>query len=288
MASLRDIRRRIKGVKNIRQVTRAMNMIAAARLRRAQGKAESARPYADRIAVILQDVVASSGGAARHPLIARRPVKRIALVLVTSDRGLCGAFNAGILRESQRFYREQTVPVDVITVGRKGREHFQRLGASITQQYPQPSRDVRLEEIGAVAKQIITDYSSGKYDQVFLAYAKFISVLKSQPAVVQLLPLATPAPSHPQQHAAYEFEPNAEELLNTLLPQYVEVLVYRALVESLASEQAARMIAMKAATDSASDMITGLTRQYNNARQASITSQLLEVVSGADALAKKE
>ncbi len=288
MASLRDIRRRIKGVKNIRQVTRAMNMIAAARLRRAQGKAESARPYADRIAVILQDVVGSSGGAARHPLMANRPVKRIALVLVTSDRGLCGAFNAGIIREAQRFYQEQSVPVDLITIGRKGREHFQRLEANIVQQFPQPSRDVRLEEIGAVAKLVTTEYGAGKYDQVFLAYAKFISVLKSQPAVVQLLPLVQPAPSNQQQRAAYEFEPNAEELLNTLLPQYVEVLIYRSLVESLASEQAARMIAMKSATDSASDMITGLTRQYNNARQASITSQLLEVVSGADALAKKE
>ena len=288
MASLRDIRRRIKGVKNIRQVTRAMNMIAAARLRRAQGKAESARPYADRIAVILQDVVGSSGGAARRPLMANRPVKRIALVLVTSDRGLCGAFNAGIIREAQRFYQEQSVPVDLITIGRKGREHFQRLEANIVQQFPQPSRDVRLEEIGAVAKLVTTEYGAGKYDQVFLAYAKFISVLKSQPAVVQLLPLVQPAPSNQQQRAAYEFEPNAEELLNTLLPQYVEVLIYRSLVESLASEQAARMIAMKSATDSASDMITGLTRQYNNARQASITSQLLEVVSGADALAKKE
>ena len=287
MASLRDIRRRIKGVKNIRQVTRAMNMIAAARLRRAQSKAESARPYAERITGILQDVVSSSGGAARHPLMASREVKRIALVIVTSDRGLCGAFNAVIIREAQHFFQKQTVPVDVITIGRKAREHFQRLDANIVQQFPQPSRDVRLEEIGAIAKQVITDYGTGKYDQVFLAYAKFISVLKSQPAVTQLLPLAQPAASDKQQHAAYEFEPSAEELLNTLLPQYVEVLIYRSLVESLASEQAARMVAMKAATDSASDMITGLTRQYNNARQASITSQLLEVVSGADALEKK-
>ena len=188
MASLRDIRRRIKGVKNIRQVTRAMNMIAAARLRRAQGKAESARPYAERIAVILQDVVGSSGGAVRHPLMANRPVNRIALVLVTSDRGLCGAFNAGIIREAQRFYQSQTAPVDLITIGRKGREHFQRLDANIVQQFPQPSRDVRLEEIGAIAKLVITEYGAGKYDQVFLAYAKFVSVLKSQPAVVQLLP----------------------------------------------------------------------------------------------------
>lgn len=288
MASLRDIRRRIKGVKNIRQVTKAMNMIAAARLRRAQQKAESARPYADRLAEILQDVMASSGGAARHPLMAKREVKKIALVIITADRGLCGAFNAGIIREAQRFLREQTQPVELITVGRKARDHFQRLGCTIAQHFTQPSRDVRLEEVGGVSKQVIGDYGTAKYDQVFLAYSKFVSVLKSNPTIVQLLPFVKPTEAGKTGKAAYEFEPGAEQLLGTLLPQYVEVLIYRSIVESLASEQAARMIAMKAATDSAGDMITGLTRQYNNARQASITNQLLEVVSGADALAKKD
>ena len=287
MASLRDIRQRIKGVKNIRQVTRAMNMVASARLRRAQAKAESARPYADRITEILQDVMASSGGGARHPLMTARPVNRIGLVIVTADRGLCGAFNAGIIREAQRFLKEQPVPVELITVGRKGRDHFQRLDLPIANHFPQPSRDVRLEEVGAVAKQVISDYTTGKYDQVYLAYAKFINMLKSQPKVSQLLPLEQKIATDKQERAAYEFEPAGDELLNTLLPQYVEVLVYRSLVESLASEQAARMVAMKSATDSASDMINGLTRKYNNARQASITKQLLEVVSGADALEKK-
>jgi len=225
MASLRDIRRRIKGVRNIRQVTRAMNMIAAARLRRAQAKAESARPYADRLADILHDVVASSGGSARHPLMQKRTPQRIALVIITADRGLCGAFNAGILREAQRFLRQQSLPVDVITVGRKGREYFGRLGCNMVQHFAQPSRDVRLEEVGAVAKQIITDYGAGRYDQVFLAYAKFVSVLKAQPTVMQLLPLAPAGTTDNKPKAAYEFEPAADELLNTLLPQYIEVLV---------------------------------------------------------------
>ena len=288
MASLRDIRRRIKGVKNIRQVTKAMNMIAAARLRRAQQKAESARPYAERLAVILQDVMASSGGAARHPLMAKREVRRIAVVVVTADRGLCGAFNAGIIREAQHFLNGQTALVDLITVGRKGRDYFQRLGYTVARHFPQPSRDLRLEEVGGVSKLVISDYGAAKYDQVLLAYAKFISVLKAQPSVVQLLPFTQPDGSADKAaKAAYQFEPDAEQLLNTLLPQYIEVLIYGSIVESLASEQAARMIAMKAATDSASDMIHGLTRQYNNARQASITTQLLEVVSGADALEKQ-
>lgn len=288
MASLRDIRRRIKGVQNIRQVTKAMNMIAAARLRRAQSKAESARPYAQRLSEILQDVVASSGGAARHPLMAQRPVKCVALVLITADRGLCGAFNAGIIREAHRFLIEQTLPVEIITVGRKGRDHFQRLGYNIAQHFPQPSRDVRLEEIGSIGKRIISDYGATKYDQVHLAYAKFVSVLRSEPTLTRLLPLGQADDAGHATRTAYQFEPDAEELLDTLLPQYVEVLVYRALIESLASEQAARMVAMKAATDSASDMISSLTREYNNARQTSITTALLEVVAGADALAKEE
>jgi F-type H+-transporting ATPase subunit gamma len=288
MASLRDIRRRIKGVKNIRQVTRAMNMIAAARLRRAQSKAESARPYAERLSEILQDVVATSGGASRHPLMAQRPVKSVALVLVTADRGLCGPFNAGIIREAQRFLIDQTVPVQLITVGRKGRDHFQRLGYTIAQHFLQPSRDVKLEEVSTISKQIISDYSAAKYDQVYLAYARFASVLRSEPKVIQLLPLGQPSGSPKSTKTPYQFEPDADELLNILLPQYIEVLIYRALVESLASEQAARMIAMKAATDSASDMITSLTREYNGARQTSITTALLEVVAGADALEKKE
>jgi F-type H+-transporting ATPase subunit gamma len=283
MPSTRDIRRRIRGVKNIKQVTRAMNMIAAARLRRAQTKAESARPYADRLSAILQDVLAS-GGEGRHPLLARREVKRVGLVLITSDRGLCGAFNASIIREAMQFVREQSVPVGLMTVGKKGRDHFQRLGATIDQHFAQPSRDVRLEEVGTISKHIITEYGSGRYDQMFLGYAQFVSVLRSTPRVLQLLPLERPSTGEKQARAAYEFEPTAEALLNTLLPQYVEVLIYRALVESLASEQAARMIAMKAATDSASDMIDNLTRDYNRVRQGSITTQILEVVSGAEAL----
>jgi len=288
MASLRDIRRRIKGVQNIRQVTKAMNMIAAARLRRAQTKAESARPYADRLTQILNDVVASSGGAARHPLMTQREFKNVALILVTADRGLCGAFNASIIREAQRFLIDQTLPVDLISVGRKGRDYFQRLGYTISQHFPQPSRDVRLEEVDMISKKIISDYVAAKHDQVILAYAKFVSVLKSEPTLTQLLPLGHGEDAARGPKTPYQFEPVAEELLDTLLPQYVEVLVYRALIETLASEQAARMIAMKAATDSASDMITSLTREYNGARQSSITKALLEVVAGADALAKKE
>jgi F-type H+-transporting ATPase subunit gamma len=285
MPSTREIRRRIRGVKNIKQVTRAMNMIAAARLRRAQAKAESARPYAERLGEILQDVQAGGAGV-RHPLLIQREVKRIGLVLVTSDRGLAGAFNAAMMREASNFIASQTAEVSLITIGKKGRDYFRARGLAIDQHFPQPSRDVRLEELGAISKRVMSDYGSGRYDRVYLAFSQFKSVLKSIPSVTQLLPTEKEATEKTAtvHTASYQFEPEAEELLNTLLPQYVEVLIYRALVESLASEQAARMIAMKAATDSASDMIDTLTRKYNRVRQTSITTQILEVVSGAEAL----
>lgn len=283
MPSTREIRRRIRGVKNIKQVTRAMNMIAAARLRRAQTKAESARPYAERISEILKDV--QSGGAGiHHPLLIQRPVNRIGLVLISSDRGLCGGFNATMFREANQFINSQTVPVGLITVGKKGRDYFRMRGQSINEHFPQPSRDVQLEELGAISKKIMTDYTTGTYDQIFLGYARFVSVMKSEPTVMQLLPLEVPSVQSKQERASYQFEPEAEALLNTLLPQYVEVVIYRGLVESLAAEQAARMVAMKAATDSASEMIDNLTRKYNRVRQTSITTQILEVVSGAEAL----
>lgn len=286
MPSTRDIRRRIRGVKNIKQVTRAMNMIAAARLRRAQGKAESARPYAERLSSILQDVQAGGGG--RHPLLQKREVNKVGLLLITSDRGLAGAFNSNIIREASHFIDRQSAPLGLITVGKKGRDYFRHRGRSIDEHFVQPSREVTLDEVGAISKRVISDYTAGKYDQIFIGYSNFISVLKAGPVVTQLLPIepVRTETKTAEQKAGYEFEPSGGELLDVLLPQYVEVLIYRALIESLASEQAARMVAMKAATDSASEMIDSLTRDYNRIRQTSITTQLLEVVSGADALAK--
>lgn len=288
MPSTRDIRQRIRGVRNIRQITRAMNMIAAARLRRAQGRLEAAQPYAERLAAVLSETLAAAGKA-RHPLLLYRPVRRIGLVVITSDRGLCGPFNAAILREAGRFADEQTVEVGLITVGRKAREFFQRMGIGVDRSFPQPSPEVRPAELYALREAILRDYTDGLYDRVHLAYARFVSALKSEPRIVQLLPVQTATvaagvaePLQPQ------FEPAAEQLLDALLAQYVESVVRRALLESLASEQAARMIAMKAATDSATEMIETLTREYNRARQTAITTQILEVVSGAEALRQQQ
>ena len=271
MPSTRDIRRRIRSVKNIKQITRAMNMIASARLRRAQAKAESARPYAERISEILQDVQACCADC-QHPLLAQRPVKRIGVMVISSDRGLCGAFNACLIREVEEFLEKQTAQTGLITVGRKGREYFERRGAVIDSQFQQPSREVALEELGEISKAVMTGYVERRYDCVHLAYTQFVSVIKSTPVVRQLLPLEKPVEMERRARSFYQFEPAAEALLNTLLPQYIEVLLYRALVESQASEQAARMVAMNVAAEGAEEMIGTLTRKYNRARQASITT----------------
>ncbi len=287
MPSTREIRRRIRGVKNIEKVTRAMNMIASARLRRSQQKAKSLRPYAERFHEIFQDVAAAGGLGSRHPLLEKRDVHRLGVVLVSSDRGLAGPFLFNITREVMRFIAQQRADVGLITIGSKGRDHFRSRGFAIDGHYPKSSRDVTLEEVSAITKRVITDFTSGRYDQVFLAYTQFVTALKSTPTVVQLLPIESEQnrkPPSPAPRSAYQFEPAADQLLGTLLPQYVEVFIYRALVESLTSEQAARMIAMKNATDSASDMIDHLTQEYNRRRQASITEEILSVVSGAEAL----
>ncbi len=288
MASARDIKRRIRGVKNIQQVTRAMNMIAAARLRRAQLKAESARPYADKLIQILRDI-GGSGLSMKHPLLEKREVKKVGILLVTSDRGLCGAFNANVIREAAQFANKQTVPVVVTIVGRKGADYFRRREFEVAHTFPQPSRELRLEELGAISKTVITDYGQAKYDQLFLCYTRFVSVVRYPPTLIQLLPLEPEKTKAEKKESdapknAFQFEPLAEEILGALLPRYIEVLIYRALVESFTSEQASRMIAMKNATDSAKDMITVLTKKYNNARQGRITKELLEVVSGAEAM----
>ena len=260
-------------------------MIAAARLRRVQAKAAAARPYAERLTVLLQDVLASGAGV-RHPLLVQRPLKRVGLVVISSDRGLCGAFNAAILRVAGEFVEKQTAEVGLIVVGCKAREFFHRTGIEVDQAFPQPSHEVGLAEVGEIRQQILARYNNGLYDQIHLAYASFVGVLKTEPVVTQLLPIPPMGAEAglARRGTAHGFEPSADELLGALLPQYVEAVLYRALVESLAGEQAARMIAMQTATDSATDMIESLTRQYNRLRQTAITTQLLEVVSGAEAL----
>jgi F-type H+-transporting ATPase subunit gamma len=285
MASLIDIRRRVRSVRNTQQITKAMKMISAAKLRRAQDRALASRPYAR----LLKEILANVAEAARqnpyeggHALLAERPEDRILLVVVTADRGLAGGFNSNLLRLAQRFvneHRDKQLSFELL--GRKGRDYFRRRGAKISGEHLDLFRNVRYEDAEKIADSIIERFSEAEIDAVYLFVNEFRSVVAPNVTVRRLLPIEVPKSSAP---ADYIYEQKPEELLGSLLPRYVRVQLYRALLESAAAEHAARMTAMDAATNNASDMIDNLTLYMNRVRQASITREIIEIVSGAAAL----
>ncbi|CAN5447956.1 ATP synthase F1 subunit gamma [soil metagenome] len=281
MATLKEIRGRIKAAKNIQQITKAMKLVAAARLKKATDRVLEARPYADK----LRDVMASLAAAGElppHPLLQNRPIERIGLIVITSDRGLAGAYNTSLIRKSADFLKEATVPVNVLTVGKKGFQFFGRR-REIAFNLSVPSSGARLEDAVQVTKVARQMFESGEVDAVFVCYSKFYSAIRQVPQIVQLLPISAPEGSTATKGGDVLFEPNAETLLNTLLPRYFQTLVWQAMLESTASEFGARMSAMTGATDNAGKMIQRLTLQANRERQAAITTQILEIVGGAEA-----
>jgi F-type H+-transporting ATPase subunit gamma len=284
MPSLIDMRRRIRTVRNTQQITKAMKMISAARLRKAQDRAFNARPYAGLLKEVLESLAARSEGAT-HPLLARREWKKITALVISGDRGLCGAFNTNITRTTERFLKEHAVQqVELVLIGRKGRDYFRRRQASIAQEYAGIFARLNYTHAKQIAEQIISAYSEQRTDAVFLIYNEFKSVISQKLTVEQLLPLAPFAPAPGTVMVDYIYEEPPAELFATMLPRYVEVQIYRALLESVAAEHAARMTAMDSATNNAGDMIDSLTLNMNRIRQAAITKELIEVVSGAAAL----
>jgi F-type H+-transporting ATPase subunit gamma len=284
MPSLIDMRRRIRTVRNTQQITKAMKMISAARLRKAQERAFNARPYAGLLKEVLESLAARSQGTS-HPLLARREWQRITAVVVTGDRGLCGAFNTNIIRTTERFLKEHASQhVELVLVGRKGRDYFRRRNAFIAQEHAGIFARLNYAHAKQIAAQIIPAYAEQNTDAVFLIYNEFKSVISQKLTVEQLLPLApfTPAPGMVLVDYIYEQPP--AELFAAMLPRYVEIQIFRSLLESAAAEHAARMTAMDSATNNAGDMIEGLTLNMNRIRQATITKELIEVVSGAAAL----
>jgi F-type H+-transporting ATPase subunit gamma len=286
MPSLIDIRRRIRSVKSTQQITKAMKMVSAAKLRRAQDRVVAARPYASVLQQMLSDVVSSATPemAASLPLLARRPDNRIQLVLFTGDRGLAGAFNSNIIRAGQRFIEERRASggtVEIITAGKKGREFFRKQDVSCTADFSGIFHKVHYADAQAIAKQVTARFAEGEIDSVYLLYNEFKSVASQVVSFLKVLPVEAPAQANP---VDFIFEQPPGDLLASLLPRYIEVLVFRAMVESAASEHAARMTAMDAATSNAADMIERLTLYMNRVRQASITREIIEVVSGASAL----
>ena len=284
MATLKQIRGRIKAAKNIQQITKAMKLVAAARLRKATDRVLEARPYADK----LREVMASLSGAGElpaHPLMDKRPVRRVGLILVTSDRGLAGAYNTSLLRKASDFVKESPHDVTMVTVGKKGTVFFTKRGYNVAHSLGVPSSGARLQDATEVARLARNLYESGEVDAVYVCYAKFFSAIRQVPQIVQLLPIEAPKGSEAKGPAVeFEFDPSAEELLGTLLPRYFLTLVWQAMLESTASEFGARMTSMTSATDNAGKMIGELSLKANRERQASITKEILEVVGGAEAL----
>ena len=283
MASIRTIRRRIRSVQNIAKITRAMEMVAASKMRRAQERGLAGRPYSEKIQQVIADLAALPE-MELHPLLQRRPVARIAVVHITPDRGLCGGLNTNINRLTAHFIMEQEMPVSLVTVGSKGRDFMMRYGRNIRAEFAQLGDQPSLLDTLPISHIIIDDYCSGAVDLVYLSYAQFVSTMVQKPLLTRLLPVE-PAAIPAAQNVDYIYEPDAQAVLGELLPRFVEMQVYHAIMEAIASEQSARMVAMKNATDSASELIEDLTLEYNKARQEAITKELLDITGGVIALA---
>jgi F-type H+-transporting ATPase subunit gamma len=292
MPSLKDIRGRIGSVRNIAQITRAMEMVAASRMKRAQDAILAARPYSDELRAALSRVAAVVGEEV-HPLLARRPVKRVALIMITTDRGLAGSLNANAIRGALRWTQQKMgsgdgdtrVEVEAITIGRKGRDGLRRAGIPIAAHFQQLGDRPSFSDVTPIARLVTDDFLEGRYDEIDVAYSTFISTLTQRPEIKPLLPIVSPEQeSGAEENDEYLFEPSPEAVLSRLLPHFVAIDLYRAVLENQASEQSARMIAMRNSTDNANELIDDLTLVYNKTRQATITREMIEIASGAEAL----
>ncbi len=301
MANLKAIRKRISSVKSTQKITRAQKMVAGARLTRAQQRILALRPYAVKTGQVLAEVAGRAGddGAAatgdEHPLLARRAEKTVLLLVITSDRGLCGAFNTNILRAAQRMWREREAAgqtVKIVTIGRKGRDFFRRRNAPVLEVLTGVWEKLDIEQARAIARKVLTPFVNGEVDAIYLVYNEFKSAMSQRVVTEPLFPLqkaesTSDAPANEPEwatHREYLFEPDRKALMERLVPMYIEVSILRALYESNASELGARMTAMESATKKASEMIGKYTLIYNRARQAAITTELMEIIGGAEAL----
>jgi len=290
MATQQDIRRRITSVNNTKKITKAMELVAGSRLRRAQARIEALRPYADRMKQMMVDVAAASGHVSDQPLLARREVKRVAVIALTGDRGLAGAFNANVVRRSLEIARDnraQGRDVLWLVVGRRGASTLRFRRQTLEADYTGITDRPAYHDAQAIAKRVAELYREGEVDQVVMVYNHFVSALTQRLDEIELLPVPEEA-MHGEAvtiEGSFIYEPDERDILTALIPTYLEVTIYRALLESTASEHGARMTAMRNASDNAGTLIDDLTLKMNRARQAEITQEILEVVAGADALA---
>ncbi len=287
MASTREIRRRIRSVKNISQVTRAMEAVAASKMRRAQQQVLATRPYADKAREVLSYIARLNSGEAMNPLITPRiEVKKVGIILITADRGLAGGFNANVLRRNAAFIKEQRSrerEIEVVAVGKKGRDWLLRYDPVIRAEFSDMPDTPSTADIGPISRSIIDDFRSGRFDEVHLIYTDFVNTLIQRPVAQQLLPVipAEPTVTMPPD---YIFEPSAEAVLEQVLFGFTEVQILQGMYESMASEHSARMVAMRNATEAANELVDELTLTYNKARQEGITRELMDIVGGSISL----
>ncbi len=285
--AVRDYKRRIRSVKNTQQITKAMKMVAAAKLRRAQESAEASRPYTE----TLQDTLARLAGVAfdvKHPLLVKREeVRRVGYVVITADRGLCGAYNTNIIRAATNAMAEDTRNIDnsIVAVGRKARDFFRKRGG-VDAEFTNLGDNIGYADAREVGQYITNAYENEELDEVYLVYARFVNIIRQIPTVTKILPIEPPTTDTEEQYVDYIYEPSAEEILLSLLPRYIGSQIYHAMLEGKASEHGARMTAMGNATENAGEIIENLTLVMNKIRQAAITDEILDIVGGAEALNK--
>jgi F-type H+-transporting ATPase subunit gamma len=287
MAGAKEIRTKIASIKNTRKITKAMEMVAASKMRKAQDRMESSRPYAEKIRQVIGHL-AKAHPEYRHEFMITRDVKRVGYIIVSSDRGLCGGLNNNLFRQLVRDIRDlqtQGVAVEFCTIGNKALGFFRRVGGRVLAQVTHLGDRPHLDDLIGTVKTMLDAYSAGEIDEIRIAYNRFVNTMTQEPTVLQLVPLPPAADAEQlQSHWDYIYEPEAKDVLDDLLTRYIESLVYQAVVENGACEQSARMVAMKAATENAGDLINELQLVYNKARQAAITQEISEIVSGAAAV----
>jgi F-type H+-transporting ATPase subunit gamma len=286
VATIREIRRRIRSVQSTAKITKAMELVAASKMRRAQQRALAGRPYAERLTWVLADLAETlpqMDPDTLHPLLRRREVQSAGIVLITPNRGLCGGLPTAVNRRGSALAMDLGVPAKLVAVGRKGRDFFRRVDVAIRAEFTELGDYPEYLDILPVARVVIDDYLMGEVDQVFLVYPFFVNTMTQEPRVAQLLPVEPP--EEPATVAVdYIYEPGREAVLAEILPRYVEMKIYEAILEGIASEQSARMVAMRNATDAANEMIEELTLTYNKARQEQITTELLDIVGGVEGM----
>lgn len=287
MPGSKEIRTKIKSVQNTRKITKAMEMVAASKMRRAQERMRTARPYSEKIRNVAANI-SHANPEYRHPfLVDRDSVKRVGIIVVTTDKGLCGGLNTNALRLALNKIKEleaQGEEIEVCAIGNKGLGFMQRLGAKVVSQVTALGDKPNMDKLIGAVKVMLDGYTRDRFDRLLIIYTRFLNTMKQEPVVEQLLPLSGDALGAPESSWDYIYEPDAQSVLDQLLTRYIEALIYQAVAENMASEQSARMVAMKAASDNAANVIDELTLIYNKSRQASITKELSEIVGGAAAV----